>query len=419
MNDEIEDIISDEVETITTLEAELIDVTAALEQIEEESGVTKQLALSVEQYLPEDLPVASFTQMPTRTNYEVTVTSLENRKNAIIGAIVVALIAIVSKLIEWVFSRKSRQEMDKAVERIQSLKAESENIDRKAKETKHNGNVSDDGKTFEYSGQRRKADDEIKALAKTYGEKLESVWNQFVQQNFIRLESKNRSLFELQEDVLVGYVNNVIASMDYFKDLVDRDHESLISASSEFDSLIGLLSDKAKYLRGKVDSGYVANDSRGQTGASGHGLFFQDTMRDVKEQVDYEQSQPGADMKRPGESIDVISDLVAAGSIDPHFKHQVRDPFFWRDDRVVQRNLKDLKKNSESLKNHTDVRSELPQVAIMAKDALKILRREVWAIMAFVKILESLTENQEKCVKVLLEYNEKRVNIEKKHLMVK
>lgn len=412
MSEEIDDIIAEEVESISSLEAELIDVTTALEQIQAECGVSKQLALSVEHYLPEDLPIASYTRTPTRTNYDVTVASLEDRKNAIIGAIVLALVAIIGKLIEWLFNRKSRQEMEKAAETIRNIKAESEELDKTAKSTKNSGNVSGDEETFDYDDSRRKADKEIKLLADDYNKRLEEFWNYFVESNFTKLQSKYKSMFGAQEDILVDYVDNIVGAMDYYKDLVTRDHENPISASSEFDSLTGLLSDKAQYIKGKLSGFSDVSPTMSNK------VFLQDVMRAVKVDVDQEQAQPGRELRRQ-DAIDHLTTLVTHSDIGAHFEGQVRDPFFWRDDRMVQRRLKGLKKSAEGLKRYTEVQSDIVQVANMAKDSLKILRREVWGVMTFVKVLETLTDNQEKCFNLLLEYSKKRYAIEKKYLTVK
>lgn len=86
---------------------QLLDIRLALESMIENDGINRELATSLEAYLPEDLPKNSFTRSFTQTNLETTVVSLEEKNWGIIAMIGIAIAGLIAKIIMWLFDRKN------------------------------------------------------------------------------------------------------------------------------------------------------------------------------------------------------------------------------------------------------------------------------------------------------------------------
>lgn len=83
----------------------LEDIVSAMESIVRLDGVNKDLAVSFERLLPENVPVNSFTKSPTKTNLKVLVASLEG----FVGNVLVAIGAAIATFIVALFARFLRR----------------------------------------------------------------------------------------------------------------------------------------------------------------------------------------------------------------------------------------------------------------------------------------------------------------------
>jgi hypothetical protein len=114
--DELQLLISDDLDKVASLEAEMLDVATALEDLAAQDGVSRTNMASFETYLPEDYPLASFTKNPTHTNLSVAQVTLESRQNGIVMAIAVAIGALLAKLVSWFIDRYRRRKSENLAE---------------------------------------------------------------------------------------------------------------------------------------------------------------------------------------------------------------------------------------------------------------------------------------------------------------
>lgn len=96
----------------------LLDGLVALESIIQEDGVSKNMLVSLEDILPEQYPLKSFTEQPSHTNLDVAVVSLEEKNWGLIVTIGLAIAGLIARIIQWLFSQGNSynsNDVDRAV----------------------------------------------------------------------------------------------------------------------------------------------------------------------------------------------------------------------------------------------------------------------------------------------------------------
>lgn len=92
---------------LTRCEGELLDIRLGLEAIRENDGINRDLATSLENYLPDDVNLTGFTRTYTHTQLTPVVASLEAGGGNIFVRIGTAIANIISRIIDWLFGRSS------------------------------------------------------------------------------------------------------------------------------------------------------------------------------------------------------------------------------------------------------------------------------------------------------------------------
>lgn len=91
--------------SMAQLKATLESIDGVIERVKRE-GASRETALVLEQHvegvLPKRYPVASFTSIPSKTNYAVAMEAASAGKMALIAGVVAAIIAGIYKIIKWV-----------------------------------------------------------------------------------------------------------------------------------------------------------------------------------------------------------------------------------------------------------------------------------------------------------------------------
>jgi len=88
----------------------LNEVRYGLESVLKMDGVNKELALSFENLLPDNVSLNSFTKEPTHTNLETFTVSLENRLKKIFDAMIELIKNIFNKVINWLRGNKDKDD---------------------------------------------------------------------------------------------------------------------------------------------------------------------------------------------------------------------------------------------------------------------------------------------------------------------
>jgi len=175
ISDFVEEYSTDEEDAeYARLKEELDEGMLALESLLEYKGISRSMAVTFEQYIPAGYPLNSFSRLPSQTNYRPVVASLEEANWGIIGVIVVAIVAAITKLIMWFFDRKKKKDM-------KDIKKDYEKV------IKEIGELSE------------KYDKDGKIREKLIGE-YSKHWNQFLN---VLFENKNQMLDETMGSIVV------------------------------------------------------------------------------------------------------------------------------------------------------------------------------------------------------------------------
>ena len=133
---ESHDLDDESVDEVANAQAFLIDTIANLEAIATQDGISRDMVVAVEDHLPENIPLLSFTKNPTATNIDVGIEALGKQGWGLIGIIIAAIIALVAKLLSWLFNRSnaggSIRDAEKATRIAKDTKQRIEKLQRDA-----------------------------------------------------------------------------------------------------------------------------------------------------------------------------------------------------------------------------------------------------------------------------------------------
>lgn len=118
-----------------------VSTIAELETAVNTEGASRETALVleslVEGVLPERYPVASFTQLPSKTNYKVALEAISGGKIAAAAALIAAIIAGIYKLVKWIIQllRGSKGVADVAVKEAAQARTITETVNQAVNDT--------------------------------------------------------------------------------------------------------------------------------------------------------------------------------------------------------------------------------------------------------------------------------------------
>tara|TARA_B100000929_G_scaffold275393_1_gene249278 strand:- start:6716 stop:7876 length:1161 start_codon:yes stop_codon:yes gene_type:complete len=193
--------LSDENETITRYHDQLLDIRLGLEAITENDGVNRDIAASLEAYLPDDLPRNAFTRSFTHTNLDATVVSLEEKNWGIIAMIGIAIAGLIAKIIMWLFDRKGASASDSAAKVEKVAVANERAADSSPK-------------------------DQRQEVEKKINDEVNGYWNAFMEACAIEPTRKMVDFFALEKDLYTNRSSSLIEDATLLVDVVsDRGTE--------------------------------------------------------------------------------------------------------------------------------------------------------------------------------------------------
>lgn len=372
--EEVELDVKDCEQTIASLEAQLLDVTVTLESIESNGGVSRQDIERFAEFLPQDYPLASFTQRPSMTNVDVATVSLEGRVAYVLSAIAVAIATLIVKLFTWLRKRRKGDE----------------------KTEKKKSQAVDALKSLEDKLKDNRPDVEI---VETYNQKAVERDNAYREMVFQQRNPVLMQLFGLQRTMLTTHVDTIVECKEFFEQLAknekqDRSMGENLSLASQFGTLRARLETQAQQVRRELtpamhlEDNFSPNDLKSTS----------DIMSSVKDQLErLRQQKPKAPF-----NITAFVDGWVEGQI-VLLQEWVPD-YQFRYDNQTERSLTKLRQVGEELK-----RMKVPEfsdisVTDAAKDSLRALNAEVAAIYRYLQILTQVSDTETWFVKLVTDY---------------
>lgn len=101
---------------VQSLEAQLLDVTVTLEQMEEHGGVSRAMIQPYAEHLSAEYPLGGFTANPSQTNLRPAQVALEARVDQLMKGLLVALGLLLVQLIRWFVQQR------RSVKRVEEIK---------------------------------------------------------------------------------------------------------------------------------------------------------------------------------------------------------------------------------------------------------------------------------------------------------
>lgn len=127
--------VMDEDEIMLSMESKAMDIEMVIRNMQRAQGVSMSMVQPVQHLLPSHLKLNSFSQRPTMTNYTVSMEGLIKGATAVFGGAVVAIGALISKIIMWIIglfksNDSASQSASKAAEQLSESLKKSEQIDK-------------------------------------------------------------------------------------------------------------------------------------------------------------------------------------------------------------------------------------------------------------------------------------------------
>ena len=99
--------LDDEIEAESLQNERFGELRAIADRIQENCGVCKSDAVSLESFceglINDFYPLASYTQVPSRTNYNVSMEFIDTNNKLLMGGIIAAGLAILAKILHWIW----------------------------------------------------------------------------------------------------------------------------------------------------------------------------------------------------------------------------------------------------------------------------------------------------------------------------
>lgn len=206
----IDSIVTEELDSILDLEASLIDSKAALEHLLETGTVAKKDVISFESHFPEEILLNSFTQRPTKTNYDISVITLEDVNWSYVAAIGVAVTALVLKIINWLTNRTERTRNGEMKGKMTEALKE---MDTHVTEQKKTGDKDSSGEIEE----------KITGLTQEF--KSVGRWNKLAELCFDKPDQYIKGIFDAKDIVLLETMEVITQLITQYKNLTGSDKD--------------------------------------------------------------------------------------------------------------------------------------------------------------------------------------------------
>lgn len=392
--DEIDLLISDDLDKIASLEAELIDVVTALEDLSVQEGVCRSNMASFEAYLPEDYPLTSFTRRPTQTNLEVATVTLENRQGAILTAIAVAVGMLIGRLISWFIEKyrnyRNLKAANDAAERIRKM---NETLSKKREEL--GGNLDLVSLVKKHSPKALELEERFKELFNEYSEAC------------LHGDAFVSEVFSIQESVYGDLLPKILEYGDYYKRLAKEDSDPI--------GLVSEVSTASRYFETKAQQLHKSFEQSRWRAISGPPNSFNALVRAIKSKADAMRNAPS---KRSMTLADFADEVGVRGS-DFESSSIARLPnyHFRFEDAYVKRYMREMGKLEKDLKAKQSIRSSEPLFISGMKSFLLTLQNEISAIIQYGHILDQMEETETKLFELAAQYREEQnrsLDLEKK-----
>lgn len=202
----------EETSEIQSARDQLVDIRIGLEKMSDVDGVSRGIAMSLESYLPDDINFKTFTRLPTHTNYDQTVISLEEKNWGLIAMIGVAIAGLITKIIMWLFDRKGGGDKNHS------------------KVVEQNDKVVESAKDL-----TQKVDKPTRAdVEKTINDKYNAKWNAYTEMCCVNPTEQVKAFFALEDDLYVGRMSLLELANEHLKNV--RGAKSLPNIDTRFSS---------------------------------------------------------------------------------------------------------------------------------------------------------------------------------------
>lgn len=300
---------------VDELRDQLIDGIAALEAIATTGGVSRQMIASFEQFLPDDVPLNSFTRTETQTNLDVATATLENRNWGMIAAIAAAIASIIGTILRVVMAAK--------------------------------GGSATGGKSLQEAGERvrenqrkltpavrSKVDELIKSIEDDLADKVTAYDYEVI----MKLEPLTRAMMEVGEPIYKSLLPTYKRSLDRVKDILKRhpDESVILAMETERETLNVICEKISRQLKEVNDRSLQKDDDLSQI------KRCDQLIRLAKVQIEEAMQTPS---KR---KVDVIDFANLASTRGVGLGAQVKDVDLHQS-KTIERDLKDAQSTCETL----------------------------------------------------------------------
>ena len=382
--DELQLLISDDLDKVASLEAEMIDVVAALEDLAAQDGVCRANMASFECYLPEDYPLASFTKSPTHTNLGVAQVTLENRQSLIIAGIAVAVGALLSKLITWFMERYKRMRGDTRAQKTQEASKKLNDALKK---------VAVPPATLSATG----FDAEITDLQDQFNTKYTGF-----AEVCLYAESFVQESYSLQMQVFDVVLPKVLEMGDYYERLLNATGDAM-SLSTEVHTAINYFHVLAQKLRQTFKATKLSEMN--------YTTSFDGIVGQLINERNRLKEQP------PQKTMTFVDFADAVGKDEPFIETKIDklpDYHHRYDDARISRRMRDLEKQAKLLAKKRQPVVTAAYFVEIIKQLLDVIRSEGQAVIRFGGLLDEMENTELDFYAMANEYKRRKVNYAKK-----
>lgn len=376
--DELQLLISDDLDKVASLEAEMIDVVAALEDLAAQDGVSRTNMASFESYLPEDYPLASFTKSPTHTNLGVARVTLESRQNNIVMAIAVAIGALLAKLASWFIDRYRRRKSENLVE----------DTKKKLKElnTKLENSQLPSGAFNQTEFAERITD---------LQDKFNQNYTAFAE-TCLYAEPFVVETYGIQEDVFGTVMPKLLEFGDYYDRLVRSDQNAPALLSE-----IGTAVQYFKALVSRLTRSFSKTKLPNETPQN-----LNEFMRSLDNEASRLRNEP------PIKTM-VFEDFAKAAGISEPFTQpkiiNLPNARLRYEDSYVSRHMREMESLAKTLSKKTQPKSSDPTTIEGLQQFLKVFQGEVQAFFRYGALLDNMEKTEMDFFEMAFEYKKRRI----------
>lgn len=370
----------DEEEQLASLEASVCDLHATMEQMLSIEGVSRSMVEAHSALIKAPGGLNGFTASPTKVNYEIALEALEDHSNAIIGAIIVLIGAILAKIVGWLLdlflnNSKTQGKVDQVSKNTDAVSESTERVmDAAEPET------------------RREVQKQLDPVKEQYQKEFDSIFNRFAEGLVLR-EGFHRALVSLVEPMSheINLVNEAIDM--YIKSL--KEAERFVPSGLKHDlrmqghlSRFNTLIDEPVLprLQGAFSDLYPGIEK-----IDGEEEFF----RILKQHYVEETEAPAKER-----DIDYYRGLHSGGHWEPYDFKTTNN----------HSELEKLKKRVDSLKSVKSLQLTSIPVETAAKNAIRSIKGRIAGLQQYYDLIDKSFKTEGKIMALLGRYVNARFN---------